>query len=516
VLEDVDRKCVLTFYDLFFPPYYLQRFALDCLERFASIAPGNPAVIARQIVRDLSDEMEVRVRNPEMDAGQQGLRDLHIAGDLWHEVSFQGATHCFLRALHLLCTYRFTSRTLAEMKRKDARRLPDSPSDAADKLIQLRNLRSGLDLGLKVMTLTFAISPRSLIGVLLLVHLGLDVSVLQHASPGEMTALVGLLTCKHWSVEEMGITQQEADNLDFVVNCMIPAVERVAGVSLCRRGGGGGGCTNARPESMTCSLRIIVVGNLRQAAMGKVQLDPALSDLCVYQENDKDFDFSLQIKGSHGEQVFVSMPPAYLIDANYRFNKTDKFSSDKSKAVITTSSSNTENKTQQQEQQREVGGGRVVEIIQIQNRKVHLQWDLHNISVGVRAIEQADFDKWHAYTLHWCYDNITSDAEDGYTTQPVPLPLSPEEKVVSGSLGSGGGGRFVDASMWALLNPYTAFWAIVTNQPDMETLWSKYHPDKVCVLSREAIEKKGEYDSAWCMPFHSLKEKKEFDEVGGV
>jgi hypothetical protein len=193
------------------------RWALNAILHFASIAPGEPIAILRSIVKALSGTNKV-AHGGSIGEVQGPLQELNEAADLYFE-SQENPTQTFIRAFNIAVAYRVVSR------KKHRNEDVGDMEKQAEELLKLRDLGHAHKLGVKVLTLAFAISPRNMIGVLLLPHFGLDVSALQNLSEGKLVALVGLLTSNHWTLEQMGITKKHEGIVEFITNRLIPGIE---------------------------------------------------------------------------------------------------------------------------------------------------------------------------------------------------------------------------------------------------------------------------------------------------
>lgn len=195
------------------------RWALNAILRLASMAPGEPIAILRQIVRTLPANVTTLPHGGDIGPIR---KDIQLIDDKltawWEDRPHQDDTQTFLRALHIACVCRSVTREQHQRGKEDI-------EDCVQELLKLRNRKHVVALGIKVMTIAFAISPRNLTGVLLLPHLGLDEYSLQDLSGGKLVALVGLLTSNHWTLEQMGITDKHAGIVEYITNRLIPGIE---------------------------------------------------------------------------------------------------------------------------------------------------------------------------------------------------------------------------------------------------------------------------------------------------
>lgn len=91
--------------------------------------------------------------------------------------------------------------------------------------LQERNAMSDIQISLKVHQLVYCVSSNSLIGVLILPLMHINLRRISISSDVEIAYLCALFTQQQWTSEELNITEDEAALTEYVVTCLIPAVE---------------------------------------------------------------------------------------------------------------------------------------------------------------------------------------------------------------------------------------------------------------------------------------------------
>lgn len=193
-------------------------WAVSCLLRLARIAPVDPMAILRYIIKKVPESSKIHSRMDFSDVADE-LSDLNLAISTAQSGVQQQDVQHLLQCIHVAIQFRLAARQ---------KRIGEVTAEvAAGKLLEERSATVFNRVGLRAMLIGFAITPRSMFGVLLLSYLGLNTSVLSDVNQDKIVSLINLLIVSNneGSFHRAGVPTTYAPVVDYIVERLIPSIE---------------------------------------------------------------------------------------------------------------------------------------------------------------------------------------------------------------------------------------------------------------------------------------------------